>query len=70
MGKLRNGGLQDRGCRINEQHGKEAQNMGKRKTRREAGKYDRKGTFLSKTTGKMKKPLTEGEEAAGGTGLG
>ena len=50
--------------------GKKPRTWGSRRQEEKQKRYDREGTFLSKTTGKMKKPLTEGKEAAGGTGLG
>lgn len=59
-------------CRINEQQRREGQSLGKQRRRREGGKqenYCSEEKSLSKTTGKMKKPLTVVGEAAGGTGL-
>lgn len=50
--------------------GEKPRELGSRREREKHRKYESEGKSLSKTTGNMKKPLTEVGEAAGGTGLG
>lgn len=50
--------------------GEKPRELGSRREREKHRTYESEGKSLSKTTGNMKKPLTEVGEAAGGTGLG
>lgn len=50
--------------------GEKPRELGSRREREKHRTYESEGKSLSKTSGSMKKPLTEVGEAAGGTGLG